>query len=339
MFLAPFGRELVIAISDSLQVSVIIPTYNAFERLQATIRSVLAQTYAATEIIVVDDGSTDHTPELPGVFGDAVRYVRTANGGQQRARNHGVSLAAGNWIALLDHDDHWEPGYLAEVNALAQAHPVDMTMCNSRTWQETPTGSFWKDENRFTQFAPPGYWDRVGANPSDRWTVLEQHDLGSYLRYHPSQTSMVTLRRSLYVSLGGFDERMRGNGAENFEFEVRALRKACVGLIWAPLVRMVRHDANASLDSSRMALDVVACLELILRDHDLSSAERAVVEAELQVRLPAALHGAFTLRRNQDVRAIYQNHHGAWAWKARLKYAVANLPEGVARSVAKILRA
>lgn len=327
------------AISDRLQVSVIIPTYNAFERLQATIRSVLAQTYAATEIIVVDDGSTDETPELPGVFGDAVRYVRIENGGQQRARNHGVSLAAGNWIALLDHDDHWEPGYLAEVNALVQAHPVDMTMCNSRTWQEAPTGSVCKNENRFTQFAPPGYWARVGADPSDRWTVLKKYNLESYLRFNPSQTSMVTIRRSLYVSLGGFDERMRGNGGENFEFEVRALRRACVGLIWAPLVRMVRHDANASLDNSLMALDMVACFEFMLRGYDLSSAERAVFEGELQTRLPAALDGAFTLRRNQDVRATYQKYHGGWAWKARLKYAIASLPDGAAQSVAKIFGA
>src|SRR4051812_27917089 len=117
-----------------LKISVVIPTYNGLDRLKRTIASVRAQSFPAHEIIVIDDGSTDDTPTIAEVCGDAIRYVRTTNGGQQRARNHGVSLATGEWIALLDHDDIWEPDYLAEVDALVAAHGVDVTLCNSRTW-------------------------------------------------------------------------------------------------------------------------------------------------------------------------------------------------------------
>ncbi len=173
---------------------------------------------------MVDDGSTDRTPEIADVFAGQIRYVRTANGGQQRARNHAVGLSTGNWIALLDHDDAWEPEYLAEVNTLVRAFPVDMTLCNSRTWQETATGGAWKDEHRFTQFAPPGYWDRVGANP--RGAVERPGALR--LRQLPRIPPLADLdgdhaARPLPVA-GGFDERLRGSGAENFEFEIRALR-------------------------------------------------------------------------------------------------------------------
>ena len=95
--------------AEDLRFSVVIPTYNGFERLKTTIRSVLDQTFPAVEIIVIDDGSTDRTPGIAQVFPGRIRYERTANGGQQRARNHGVGLSTGNWIALLDHDDVWEP--------------------------------------------------------------------------------------------------------------------------------------------------------------------------------------------------------------------------------------
>src|SRR5258708_39227798 len=98
--------------AEHLRISVIIPTYNGFERLKTTIQSVLDQSFAPTDIIVVDDGSTDRTPEIASIYGDRIRYIRTENGGQQRARNHGVSISTGTWIALLDHDDMWEPDYL-----------------------------------------------------------------------------------------------------------------------------------------------------------------------------------------------------------------------------------
>jgi glycosyltransferase involved in cell wall biosynthesis len=329
----------MIGAPGDLRFSVIIPTYNGFERLKTTICSVLDQTRAPTEIIVVDDGSTDRTPEIADIFAGQVRYERTANGGQQRARNHGVRLSTGNWIALLDHDDAWEPEYLAEVAALVRAHPVDMTLCNSRTWQENAAGGAWKDEHRFTQFAPPGYWDRVGADPCDRWTTLDRYDYASYLDFHPAQTSMVTIRRDLYQMLGGFDERLRGSGAENFEFEMRALRVARVGLIWRPLVRMVRHDANASLDGSRMTIDLVACLHFALTHHGLTQDERSIVHHQLQKSLLPAIDGAFALREYARVRAYNREYGGALPAKTRLKCAIAELPGPLARMIAFALGA
>jgi len=324
---------------EHLRISVIIPTYNSVQRLTATIRSVLDQSCPAAEIIVIDDGSTDATSDVATVFGDRIRYFRIENGGQQRARNYGAAQATGDWIALLDHDDLWEPDYLAEVQAIVCAHQVDITLCNSRTWQEDPAGGFWRDEHRFTQFAPPGYWDRVGADPSARWAVLDRYPYGGYLEFHPSQTSMMTIRRDLYEALGGFDERMRGSSAENFEFEIRALRAGRVGLIWRPLVTMVRHDANASLDSCRMAMDLVACLQFALAAHGLDEDERATATAELQKRLPSAIYGSFSLGEYDAVRAFRRAYRGRLSWKARLKCAIARLPRPWARSIASLLGA
>ena len=95
-------------------VSVIIPVYNRGEALRPTVDSVLAQSFGDWELIVVDDGSRDHTAEVVRSYTDPrVRYVRQENAGHSAARNHGLRLASGEFIAFLDHDDRWLPEKLA----------------------------------------------------------------------------------------------------------------------------------------------------------------------------------------------------------------------------------
>lgn len=88
-------------------VSVIIPVYNAERYLSAAIESVLTQTVLPLEIIVVDDGSTDESGAMARRFVPNVRVVTQANQGSAAARNCGVSLARGDYLAFLDADDLW----------------------------------------------------------------------------------------------------------------------------------------------------------------------------------------------------------------------------------------
>lgn len=90
-------------------VSVIIPTYNRAPLLREAIESVLAQTFAPTEILVVDDGSTDGTRETIAMFGEKVRALTRTNGGAAAARNMGIQNAQGELVAFLDDDDVWVP--------------------------------------------------------------------------------------------------------------------------------------------------------------------------------------------------------------------------------------
>ncbi len=93
---------------SSPSVSAVIPAYNAESFLADAIRSVLAQTYEVVEIIVVDDGSLDRTAEVAAAF-PRTRVVRQPNKGQASARNAGIAVAEGEWIAFLDADDLWLP--------------------------------------------------------------------------------------------------------------------------------------------------------------------------------------------------------------------------------------
>jgi glycosyltransferase involved in cell wall biosynthesis len=104
-------------------VSVIIPAYNSERYLAEAVRSALAQTYRPVEVIVVDDGSTDGTIAVAAGFGTSVRYSLIPHGGAAAARNHGLALARGEFIAFLDSDDLWLEDKLARQMAAFASDP------------------------------------------------------------------------------------------------------------------------------------------------------------------------------------------------------------------------
>lgn len=99
--------------SESVSISVIIPVHNGDRYLAAAIDSVLAQSHPAFEIIVIDDGSIDHSSTIAQSYGASVRYEYQSQQGAGAARNRGVELAMGDFLAFLDADDLWASDKLA----------------------------------------------------------------------------------------------------------------------------------------------------------------------------------------------------------------------------------
>ncbi|MES9936336.1 MAG: glycosyltransferase family A protein, partial [Sedimenticola sp.] len=106
-----------------MQISVIIPTHNRADLLERALKSVQAQTLPPLEVIVVDDGSEDHTREMVSEKFPRVRYLQQPNRGVSSARNLGISEARGDWIALLDSDDEWLPSKLASQKTRLESQP------------------------------------------------------------------------------------------------------------------------------------------------------------------------------------------------------------------------
>ncbi len=167
-------------------VSVIIPTRNRSAFLRRALTSVTAQTWRPSEIIVVDDGSTDDTSRwLPPEFPD-VHYVQQSHCGVSAARNRGVKEASGEWIAFLDSDDAWLPAKLERQLESLHAHP-EHALCH--------TDEIWMRRGR-----------RV--NPKDRHAKAGGFIFQRCLPLCVISPSSVMLRRSFLKDMGGFDETL-----------------------------------------------------------------------------------------------------------------------------------
>jgi GT2 family glycosyltransferase len=157
-------------------VSVIIPAYNASDRISRAITSALDQTLPVLEIIVVDDGSTDDTVSVASSFGPIVRVVSKPNGGPASARNLAASLARGDWLAMLDADDWWFPRKNEIQIRYVAADDVGLSHCRLDHRTERPPA-----ELTFQDL-----WDR-------NWI----------------SNSSVLIRRAAFEQVGGFVEVKR----------------------------------------------------------------------------------------------------------------------------------
>lgn len=113
------------------KVSAIIPVWNAETTIVEAIDSVLGQSFRDFELIVVDDGSTDRTPAILATYRDRIKVLRSANSGPATARNAGVAIASGEYLAFIDADDRWRPEMLARTAAILDADAgCAMAYCN-----------------------------------------------------------------------------------------------------------------------------------------------------------------------------------------------------------------
>ena len=107
------------------EVSIIMPTFNRRDIITRAIDSIRRQTFVDWELIIVDDGSSDGTAEAVSGLDERIRLIRQENQGCYVARNAGLRVAAGRWLAFMDSDDEWLPHFLELTTGFLRAFPED----------------------------------------------------------------------------------------------------------------------------------------------------------------------------------------------------------------------
>lgn len=221
--------------------SVIIPAYNSARTLGRAIESVLAQTWPAHEIIVVDDASSDGTGEVAAAFGTRIRYLRREqNEGVSAARNYGVDQTTGDWLAFLDADDWYFPDRLRlHAEWIAEDDTLDFL-----------TGDYeYRDDSgvllglSMNQHAS-GRMMRRKAGREPR-VVMQDSEFEAFVADHFGDTHTISVSRSLFLRAGGYPLGFKVCEDVHLLARIVALSSRA-GVICQPMGVYLIHGASAT---------------------------------------------------------------------------------------------
>lgn len=230
-------------------VSVIIPTYNRGWTLCEAIDSVLAQDYSRVEIIVVDDGSSDNTPEILDNYRDKIKVLRQENQGVSAARNVGIKASTGEFVALLDSDDVWQKKKLTEQIAFFKNNP-DAQICQTEE-----------------------IWIRNGkrVNPKIKHKKPSGMIFEASLHLCLVSPSAVMMRRTIFEKYGYFDESLPA--CEDYDLWLRISCETPIYITDSKYV--IKRGGHADQLSSAPGLDKyrIKAIEKLLKSGRLTNAQ------------------------------------------------------------------
>jgi len=262
-------------------VSVIIPTYNRARFLKRAIDSVLAQDFCDYELIVVDDGSTDDTPQLLASY-PQIHKIGQKHRGVGAARNAGIAHAAGAFIAFLDSDDLWLPGKLTAQVGFFKDHPTAIICQTEEIWIR----------------------NGIRLNPKKR------HQKRSGMIFTPSlelclvSPSAVMMQQCLLNEVGAFDETLPA--CEDYDLWLRVACRFPIYLISEPLV--IKHGGHKDQLSRQSGLDRfrICALRKILESNMLNQTQHIAALEAFQKKCAIYAAGCFKRGRIDEANAYLQ---------------------------------
>lgn len=212
--------------------SIVIPLYNKEHFIGQTLQSVLAQTFADFEVIIVNDGSTDGGEAIVKQFDDSrIQYYLRENKGVAAARNFGITLASGNYVAFLDSDDYWYPDFLQTMHRNIGRFAPEHKVFTSAIEIETSRSVF-----------PAGY----SIEKTGYCEVVDFFDASS--KEAVIWTSAAVFHKSVFEKSGVFDTNVKH--AEDTDLWIRVGLDFKVVFDWKILARYVYDDSSVSRDKA-----------------------------------------------------------------------------------------
>ena len=259
-----------------MHISVIIPVYNRPQAVQRAVDSVLRQSEPPLEIIVVDDGSTDTTPQALKEYGEKIKYIRQEHRGVSAARNRGIREARGDWLAFLDSDDEWLPDKLAAARRFHEHNPELLIFQSEEIWMR--------------------HGRRV--NPKKKHQKHGGRIFRQSLPLCIVSPSAVVIHRRIFEEVGYFDEAFPV--CEDYDLWLRVARRFPIGLDKEALI--VKYGGHADQLSRRywgMDLYRIKAMEKHLADPNLPIAVRREILLEVLNKLDIVIEG--TVKRGKPV--------------------------------------
>lgn len=297
---------------NTIKFSVIIPIYNGATTLARALDSVLAQSYPAYEIILVDDGSTDQTSSVASAYADRVHYVYQSNAGVSAARNYGAQIAKGEWLAFLDADDWFYPDRLRlHAEWISEDNTLDFLTGDQE--YHRPDGSLIRCSMSSTVAGR-----RLLARAEGKKRVLMlQDDLADFVENHFGDTPTLSLPRWTFLDLGGYSTSFRV--CEDVNLLIRLVaRSQRIGVICQPLAVYYVHEDSACrrdpVDAQRQTVMALLPLRNELRHAPPSLREgldRGVYRARRDLATALLRHGA----RLKAVGAVLPSFFERPCWK------------------------
>jgi GT2 family glycosyltransferase len=235
------------------RVSIIIPTYNCARFIKQALNSALAQAYTDSEILVVDDGSTDDTKSIVDRYGQKVRYLYQNNKGVSSARNLALSKATGEFIAYLDADDAWYPQKLERQVAFLDANK-ECGFVHSEI-------SVINEQDEVTH---------VRFNRETQRQVPQGYCLLDLIKQSHIQTLTVLERRKCIDRIGVFDERLRTH-EDYIRWIQIAMAGWAIGYLAEPLAMYRWREGSLMANEIRLNEDLERIFEILLSEKSLAS--------------------------------------------------------------------
>ncbi len=267
---------------NASRVSVVIPTRNRAELVLRAVRSVLAQTRPADEILVIDDGSTDGTAVQVRASFAQVRCAEIPPSGVSAARNHGIRQTSGEWVAFLDSDDEWLPTKLERQLAALTSAPDPLAVCH--------TDEIWIRNGRRVN---------PGARHAKRGGAIFQH----CLPLCAMSPSSVLIHRRVFARVGDFDENFPA--CEDYDLWLRITAVFPVLYLAEPLIR--KHGGHPDqLSRTVPALDRwrIRALVKILEQGELQAEDQRATLAMLRHKLTIYQRGVLQRGRQDEAAEL-----------------------------------
>jgi glycosyltransferase involved in cell wall biosynthesis len=312
-------------------VCVVVPTYNRAALIGETLESILDQTLAPTEVIVVDDGSVDDTESIIKRLSSEIKYLRIDNSGVCNARNIGVSLTVSPLIAFCDSDDLWTRDKLEKQVALHEQYGIEYSFTNYRI----VSNGKWECSTKFDT-APLGFFNDFERIPQVLIARRAYYD--DFLRFLPVFPSTAMILRSLYYSIGGFKPELGRYRAEDWEFSLRCVQRAPFGVIDKPVVGIRKHAQNFSGDAYLNSCGEVAIFQYALQNHNLSQGSKELIAEQIIERTIEAGGGAFTQADFKGCLKLFSSVPRVQLdFKAKIKLLISSLPVPIAKAIHMLL--